>query len=128
MSDSREEREATEARQAEFAALFRKFLTDPEFHFDGLTTQIGGVVSERMAVLDVSRAELARRLGTSPAWVTQLLRGDENLTLRTLGKLAVALEFEWAVTTRDDLPARTRPERSPIAHGIAEGESEPYAA
>lgn len=35
----------------------------------------------------VNKAELARRLGTSPAYVTKVLRGDVNFTLRTIAKL-----------------------------------------
>ncbi len=35
----------------------------------------------------VNKAELARRLGTSPAYITKILRGDVNFTLRTIAKL-----------------------------------------
>lgn len=78
--------------------MFTRYSSDPEFHFELLVNQVGTTVARRMAELRISRSALARRLDTSPAWVTQLLRGDENLTLKTLGKLAVALEFEWSVT------------------------------
>lgn len=40
---------------------------------------------------DMSRAELARRIGKSPAFVTKLLRGDNNFTLRTLSDVFFAL-------------------------------------
>lgn len=39
----------------------------------------------------VSRAELARRLGTSRAYVTKLLGGNANFTLHTMTKVAMAL-------------------------------------
>jgi len=39
----------------------------------------------------VSRAELARRLGTSRAYVTKLLGGNANFTLQTMTKVAMAL-------------------------------------
>lgn len=39
----------------------------------------------------ISRAELAARLGRSPAFVSQLLAGGRNLTLRTLSDVAGAL-------------------------------------
>lgn len=45
----------------------------------------------------VSRSELARRLGASPAHVTQILRGDTNFTLASLEKLAAALGAEIEV-------------------------------
>ncbi len=41
----------------------------------------------------VSRAELARRLGTSAAYVTKVLRGDVNFTVDTMVKLARATEM-----------------------------------
>lgn len=39
----------------------------------------------------MSRAELARRIGKSSAFVTKLLRGDNNFTLRTLSDVLFAL-------------------------------------
>jgi Helix-turn-helix len=52
-------------------------------------------VTEAIAMLleetDVSRSELARRIGKSPAFVTKLLRGDNNFTLRTLSDVFFAL-------------------------------------
>ena len=40
----------------------------------------------------VTRKELADRLGRSKGFVTQLLSGERNLTLRTLADLAFALD------------------------------------
>lgn len=36
----------------------------------------------------LSRAELARRLGTSPAYITKVFRGDINFTIESMVKLA----------------------------------------
>lgn len=41
----------------------------------------------------VSRSDLARRLGKSKAFVTQLLSGERNFTLRTLADCAHALGY-----------------------------------
>jgi transcriptional regulator with XRE-family HTH domain len=43
----------------------------------------------------VSRAVLARRLGTSPAYITKVLRGNTNFTIKTMVRLAVALDMEF---------------------------------
>lgn len=51
------------------------------------TEAIASLLSEQ----DVSRAELARRIGKSPAFITKLLRGDNNFTLRTLSDVLFAL-------------------------------------
>lgn len=49
------------------------------------------IVTEAMAEQGVSKADLARRLGTSRANVTGLLSGERNLTLRTISDLAFVL-------------------------------------
>lgn len=48
-------------------------------------------ICEQMDAQDVSSAELARRMGTSRAWVSKVLRGENNLTMASMGKLAFAL-------------------------------------
>ena len=62
----------------------------------------------------VSRAELARRIGTSRAYITKLLGGDANFTLMTMVKLAMALggavhvhiSDQQSYTTWQDKPRR----------------------
>lgn len=51
------------------------------------TMDIGRLMDEQ----GVSRAELARRLGTSRAYVTKLLGGNANFTLETMSKVSMAL-------------------------------------
>jgi transcriptional regulator with XRE-family HTH domain len=41
--------------------------------------------------MGISRSEMARRLGTSPAYVTKIFRGDVNFTVETMVKLARAI-------------------------------------
>ena len=54
-------------------------------------------VTERLTrVLDdagVTRTELARRLGRTPGYVSQILGGGRNLTLRTVADVATALSM-----------------------------------
>lgn len=42
----------------------------------------------------VSRAELARRIGSSPAYITKILRGNSNFTLSSMVRVSRALEHE----------------------------------
>ena len=42
----------------------------------------------------MSKADLARRLNKSRAWVTQLLSGKANMTVRTLAEVVYALNAE----------------------------------
>ena len=63
----------------------------------------------------VTKAELARRLGRTPGFVSQVLRGGRNLTLRTIADIAGALSLrpslrlahEADVVRRVDKPRRS---------------------
>lgn len=50
---------------------------------------------ELMELHRVSRSELAKRLGKSKGYVTQLLDGSANMTLRTLSDVYLALGYEF---------------------------------
>jgi transcriptional regulator with XRE-family HTH domain len=54
-------------------------------------------VYQRMTALGLTKSQLAERLGTSPAYVTKILGGEANFTLKTMVRLARALEVELAV-------------------------------
>jgi predicted transcriptional regulator len=45
----------------------------------------------------VNKSELARRIETSPAYITKILRGSTNFTLETMVKLVRALDGELHV-------------------------------
>ncbi len=45
----------------------------------------------------VNKSELARRIGTSPAYITKILRGSTNFTLETMVKLVRSLDGELHV-------------------------------
>ena len=47
-----------------------------------------------MAAQNVSKADLARRLNNSRAWVMQLLSGKANMTVRTVAEVAFTLGAE----------------------------------
>ncbi len=52
----------------------------------------------------VSRADLAQSMNVSPGRISQILSGEENLTLRTLGGVVTALgaEVEFTLRPMDD--------------------------
>ncbi len=52
------------------------------------------LVSRAMEQQGVSKSELARRIGKSKAYVTQVLGGKTNMTLRTLSDLAAAVGYD----------------------------------
>ena len=66
---------------------------------------------ELMELQGVSRTELAKRLGTSKGYVTQLLDGSANMTLRTLSDVYLALGYEFHPA---DTPIGARCESHPF--------------
>jgi transcriptional regulator with XRE-family HTH domain len=61
-------------------------------------------VSWYMTEHKVSRAELAQSMGVSPGRVSQILSGDENLTLRTLSSVLTALGANFELSLRPAHP------------------------
>lgn len=60
----------------------------------------------------VSRADLAREIGKSRGFVTQILSGDRNMTLRTLSDFAFALSARVSI----DVEMREEEEHDPEIH------------
>ena len=54
-------------------------------------------VERVMKQKEVKKKDLAERLGQSPANVSKVLRGDANLTIETMTKLALALDVEVSI-------------------------------
>lgn len=72
----------------------RKYQHKPEYELGALLLDLNVDVIGGMERLGLSRTDLAERLGTSRAYVTKLLDGQENMTLKTLVRVANALEMK----------------------------------
>ena len=59
----------------------------------------------------VTRSELAARLGKTPAYITKLLSGSNNFTLKTMTQVAQALRLALKVRLAPIQPA-THPRRA----------------
>jgi transcriptional regulator with XRE-family HTH domain len=87
---------------------FRK-RAERDDHRDESGDLTGGFVDEItwfMREHKISRADLAHSMGVSPGRVSQILSGEENLTLRTLSSVVNSLGARVEVTLRSvDEPA-----------------------
>ncbi len=87
-------------------------MEDPEFRrllsIEALVAEASEVIARLMAQQKVSKADLARRLNKSRAWVTQLLSGKANMTVRTLADVVYALDGEVKLHAQ---PPGWKPER-----------------
>lgn len=59
------------------------------------------LICERMIEVGITRADLARRIGKTRGFITQILSGKRNMTLRTLSDLAFALDMDITIARKD---------------------------
>jgi transcriptional regulator with XRE-family HTH domain len=71
------------------------------------------LVCELLERVEMSRQELARRLGKTKGYVSQLLSGERNMTLRTLADLAYATGYRVELRTIPLEEPRSYEERHP---------------
>ncbi|MDA2911771.1 helix-turn-helix transcriptional regulator [Nitrospiraceae bacterium AH_259_D15_M11_P09] len=78
-----------------------KLQEDFDFRLEGfildLTRQICGIIEAK----NITRAELARKMGVSKAYITEILTGQPNLTLESMLKIADALDSQLRVSIGD---------------------------
>lgn len=86
---------------------FEHLLQDEEFRrqlaVESLVLDAAERISAAMNSQGITKAELARRLGKSRAWVTQMLNGSANLTLRTLAEVFFALGTDVRLAMPSDI-------------------------
>ena len=58
-------------------------------------------LNRRMEARGMTRKELAEAIGVKPAYVSRALRGDQNLTLKTMVRMARAVEGKLRVGVGD---------------------------
>ena len=77
-----------------FAEMFHELEHAGELYVEWAKIDVAEQISLAMRRRDVNKARLARLLGKSRAYVTQILQGDANFTIETLVKIARSLECE----------------------------------
>jgi len=67
----------------------------------------------------LTKSEVARLLGIDKAAVSRMLRGNSNLTERTIGELLWAMNVEWDIVSRDLAPVGSNHKSGPAAQVTA---------
>jgi transcriptional regulator with XRE-family HTH domain len=82
--------------------LMDKYLGDPEFAQlmaqEDLIMEVTETLCELLEKEKISRKELADRLGKSKGFISQLLNGGRNLTLRTVADILHVLGYKVTLT------------------------------
>ena len=89
-----------------FAPIFEKSKQSDVFWEELAILSFTGSVLERLKTLGLTKMDLAKRLRSSPAYVTKLLSGRNNFTLRTMVKIARLLKSEIYIELRAAIARR----------------------
>jgi len=84
-----------------------------------LITEVTEAIWEAMEAAGITKTELANRMGATKGYVSQLLNGSRNMTLRTLSDICCALGKKPSITVdveRDGTKWQTG-ERKTVALG-----------
>ncbi len=69
-----------------------------EYKVESISFDISIQIFNRMKELELTKKEFAEKLGVSKAYITQLLRGKNNITLETLVKASDALGLSVVIS------------------------------
>lgn len=78
-------------KSSRLSDLIADAIRSPEYFAEAAVLDFTEHVCQIMRDQGVCRADLARRLGKSRAWVTRLLNGSHNLTIATMSEVLVSL-------------------------------------
>jgi transcriptional regulator with XRE-family HTH domain len=78
------------------AAMLAELETSVSYHVESVKLEITEQIYLTMQEQDISKAELARRLEKSRAYVTKILQGTANFTIESLVKIGLALGCQLA--------------------------------
>ena len=84
-----------------YANLFRRATESVDYWTQFAIRGFVRDLASRMDTQGIKRADLAAKIGSSPAYVTKVLRGDANFTLETMTKLAMAVGARVQVNVVD---------------------------
>ncbi|HSN85995.1 MAG TPA: helix-turn-helix transcriptional regulator [Thermoanaerobaculia bacterium] len=84
-----------------YRQLLDRAESSPDYWREAAIIEFTESLCRLMEEKKISKAELARRMGTSRAYITRLLGGDANFTLGTMVKLALAVDGSLEVRIAD---------------------------
>jgi predicted XRE-type DNA-binding protein len=86
-----------------FKTLLDRYEKDPGFVAEGILIDINEQIVRLMEQQQMNKTTLARKLEVSNAYVSKLLGGNQNLTIRQLVKVVMVLEsrLDVAVVPKD---------------------------
>ena len=111
-----------------FSKLLAEFDSNPDFVLDDVLTDLTERIDALMAEKGITRTELARRMGVKPPVITRLLSGTENTTLKTLLRVAFALDtvLDVELGKPEAIAARRKARRGVMTTAPSVGRAPPW--
>jgi len=85
-----------------FNSLIKEFEGDLDYEFEGVILDVTEQIVKLMKTHNINRKKLADKLGCSTAYITKLLRGNQNLTLKKLLEVSLALNSKIKIEIGDE--------------------------
>jgi len=85
----------------EFHEYLEEDKKDPDYQIERLLLEINEKILEILEEKGLTRKAFAEKLGVSSAYITKLLNGRPNLTLKSLIKIALTLNVKLRVEIKD---------------------------
>jgi transcriptional regulator with XRE-family HTH domain len=73
------------------------YLNDPEFQAELLALQVTNQITVAMERQQLTQREMAERLGVTSAYLSRVLSGYTNMTVKTIAKFAIALQLHASI-------------------------------
>ena len=109
------------------------FVNEPEFYEEFTLASAQNFICREMSEQNVTKVELAKRLGKSKGAITRLLSDGRNLTMRSFGRILHALGVEAKFTAKSiegarySKPRTTMPIKLPVEFIMVEEHGQQYA-
>ena len=84
-----------------FTDTFRDAMQQDEFWTEYAILEFTTRLSQAMKQKGISKAELARRMETSQAYITKVFRGDANFTIASMVRLARCAEMTFQLDLKE---------------------------
>ncbi len=75
-----------------YKAALRKAKKSSDYWAELFTLELTEDISRMMSYMEVNQKQLSDLMGTSEAYVSKVLNGNENLSIKSISKLAFALD------------------------------------
>lgn len=84
-----------------FARISKNYMENPDIRKEMVKNEVTKKILDAMEEKNISKADLARKLKTTPSNVSQILNGNRNLTIDTICEISMALGMISQISFED---------------------------